>query len=129
MQVTMIYGIGTDIIEVERVEAKIRKEQGFRELVFTPHEIAYCTQQTASYEHYAARFAAKEALLKALGTGWGQGGPNFNEIEIRSNGAGKPELHLIGRAERLYGELGIKQVLVSLSHIKATAVAMVIIEV
>lgn len=125
----MIYGIGTDIVEVQRVEDKIRKGAGFRELVFTPHEIAYCEQQAASYEHYAVRFAAKEALLKALGTGWGNGGVNFNEIEVRNNAAGKPELHLVGNAAGRYGELNIKQILVSLSHVKTTAIAMVIIEV
>jgi holo-[acyl-carrier protein] synthase len=125
----MIYGIGTDIVEVQRVEEKIRKGRGFRELVFSPHEIDYCEQQAACYEHYAARFAAKEALLKALGTGWGNGGVNFNEIEIRNDAAGKPELHLIGNAAVRYGELNIKQILVSLSHIKTTAVAMVIIEI
>jgi holo-[acyl-carrier protein] synthase len=125
----MIYGIGTDIVEIQRVEEKIRKGSGFRELVFTPLEIAYCEQQAACYEHYAARFAAKEALLKALGTGWGNGGVNFNEIEVRNNAAGKPELHLIGHAAGHYAQLNIKQLLVSLSHIKTTAVAMVIIEV
>src|ERR1044072_5506261 len=125
----MIYGIGTDIVEAERVADKIRKGKGCRELVFTPHEIAYGEQQATSYEHYAARFAAKEALLKALGTGWGNGGVNFNEIEIRNDAAGKPELHLIGNAAGRYDQLNIKQILVSLSHVKSTAVAMVIIEV
>jgi holo-[acyl-carrier protein] synthase len=126
----MIYGIGTDIVEVQRVEEKIRKGRSFLELVFTPLEIAYCEQQAASYEHYAARFAAKEALLKALGTGWGNnGGVNFNEIEVRNDAAGKPEIHLIGNAAARYTQLNIKQILVSLSHIKAAAVAMVIIEV
>lgn len=125
----MIYGIGTDIAEVQRVEEKIRKNKGFRELVFTPHEIAYCEQQAAPYEHYAARFAAKEALLKALGTGWGNGGIHFNEIEVRNNAAGKPELHLSAAAADRYAHLQFKQLWVSLSHIKTTAIAMVIIEV
>ncbi|KAA2241820.1 holo-[acyl-carrier-protein] synthase [Chitinophaga agrisoli] len=125
----MIYGIGTDIVEVQRVEEKIRKGKGFRELVFTPLEVAYCEQQAAPYEHYAARFAAKEAFLKALGTGWGHGGVNFNEIEVRNNTAGKPELHLLGNAASRYTELSIKQVLLSLSHVKTTAIAMVVIEV
>ena len=125
----MIYGIGTDIAEVQRVEEKIRKGKGFRELVFTPLEITYCEQQAAPYEHYAARFAAKEAFLKALGTGWGHGGVNFNEIEVRNNTAGKPELHLVGNAAGRYTELSFKQVLLSLSHVKTTAIAMVVIEV
>lgn len=125
----MIYGIGTDIVEVERIANKLRKANGFRELVFTSHEIDYCEKQVNAYEHYAARFAAKEALLKALGTGWGNGGVNFNEIEIRNNEAGKPLLMLIGAAAGLYGQLQIIRTLVSLSHIKSTAIAMVVIEV
>jgi holo-[acyl-carrier protein] synthase len=114
---------------VQRVEEKIRKGTGFRELVFTPHEIAYCEQRAGCYQHYAARFAAKEALLKAMGTGWGNGGVAFNQIEVRNDTAGKPELHLVGDAAGRYTQLNIKQILVSLSHVKATAIAMVIIEV
>ena len=62
--------LGTDLVEVERIAAKIGKEQGFRELVFSPGEIQYCESRTYKFEHYAARFAAKEAFFKALGTGW-----------------------------------------------------------
>lgn len=62
----MITGIGTDLIEVERVAGKINKEEGFRELVFSPAEIAYCETKTNKFQHYAARFAAKEAFLKLL---------------------------------------------------------------
>lgn len=124
----MIIGIGTDIVEVDRVAAKIEKGKGFRELVFTPHEIAYCEEQTNKYESYAARFAAKESFLKALGTGYGHGGVHFYEIEIRNDAAGKPEVHLLGAAEQLYKERNIRQVSVSLSHVKAMATAVVIIE-
>lgn len=124
----MIYGIGTDIIEVDRVAAKMEKGNGFRELVFTPVEIAYCEVQARPHQHYAARFAAKEAFLKAMGTGWGHGKINFNEIEIRNDEAGKPVLQLIGNAGACYDELQIKQILVSLSHVTTMAVAMVIIE-
>jgi holo-[acyl-carrier protein] synthase len=69
----MIFGIGTDLIEIERVADRIEKKTGFRELVFTPNEINYCEAKTFKYEHYAARFAAKEAFLKAIGTGWRSG--------------------------------------------------------
>ena len=69
----MITGVGIDLIEVERVAVKIRKEIGFRELVFSKKEIAYCEKKTNKFEHYAARFAAKEAFFKAIGTGWGTG--------------------------------------------------------
>ncbi len=125
----MIYGIGTDIIEVDRVAAKIERGNGFRDMIFTPHEIAYCDAQVNPEQHYAARFAAKEAFLKAMGTGWGHGKINFNEIEIRNDETGKPSLQLIGNAISCYSELQIKQILVSLSHIKATAIAMVVIEI
>lgn len=117
-------GIGTDIVEVDRIAASIGKGQGFRELVFSPHEIAYCEQQANPYESYAARFAAKEAFLKALGTGWGGSGIDFNEIEIRNNEAGKPDIHLTGKAA---GKLEGRQVLVSLSHVKSVAMATVVI--
>jgi holo-[acyl-carrier protein] synthase len=125
----MIYGVGTDIVEVDRIADKILKGKGFRELVFTPHEISYCEKQVNAYESYAARFAAKEAFLKALGTGWGNGGVDFNEIEITNDDKGKPSLQLIGKATSRYMALHIRQILVSLSHIKTTAIATVIIEV
>lgn len=125
----MIYGIGTDIIEVDRVAARMEKGKGFRDMVFTPHEIAYCEEQANPAQHYAARFAAKEAFLKAMGTGWGYGKINFNEIEISNEETGKPLLQLTGNAVSCYSELQIKQILVSLSHVKATAIAMVVIEI
>ncbi|MBC9932552.1 holo-ACP synthase [Chitinophaga qingshengii] len=123
----MIVGIGTDITDVTRIAAQLAKGNGFRDLVFTPQEIAYCDQQAAPAESYAARFAAKEAFLKALGTGWGNGGVNFNEIEIRNDAAGKPELFLLTDNAR-YTSLGVKKIWVSLSHEKNAAVAMVILE-
>ncbi|SEW54804.1 holo-ACP synthase [Chitinophaga arvensicola] len=124
----MIIGIGTDITEVPRIAAKLAKGDGFRNLVFTPFEISYCEQQAMPAESYAARFAAKEAVLKAFGTGWGNGGVNFDEIEIRNDAAGKPEVFLIGNGAAKYELLGIKKIWVSLSHEKSAAVAMVIIE-
>ena len=78
----MIFGIGIDMIEVERVEHKLTKDSGFREFVFSENEIEYCESKTHKYEHYAACFAAKEAFLKALGTGWSNG-IAFNEIESK----------------------------------------------
>lgn len=124
----MIIGIGTDITEVPRIAAKLVKGDGFRNLVFTPFEISYCEKQATPAESYAARFAAKEALLKAFGTGWGNGGVNFDEIEVRNDTAGKPEIFLIGNGASKYELLGIKKIWVSLSHEKSAAVAMVIVE-
>jgi holo-[acyl-carrier protein] synthase len=123
----MITGIGTDMIEVERVAAKISKESGFRELVFSAGEIVYCESKTNKFEHYAARFAAKEAFLKALGTGW-SGGAALNEIEITHDEKGKPLIGLIGRTALLFGGTGAGKISVSLSHLKMIASAIVIIE-
>ncbi|MBW8684066.1 holo-ACP synthase [Chitinophaga rhizophila] len=125
----MIYGIGTDIVEVDRIAAKIQKGKGFRDLVFTGKEIAYCEQQVHPAQHYAARFAAKEAFLKAIGTGFGHGDVHFNEIEVVNSETGKPSLQLTEHAADSYKQIQIKQIHVSLSHVKATAVAMVLIEV
>ncbi len=123
----MITGIGIDMIEVERVAEKISKEQGFRELVFTSTEIEYCEMKTNKYEHYAARFSAKEAFFKALGSGW-RNGTAFNEIEISNNENGKPVLNLLGNTAKLLASERIDNISVSLSHLKSTASAVVIIE-
>ncbi len=123
----MIFGIGTDLVDVERVAEKMEKKEGFRELVFSAHEIEHCETMGHKYEHYAARFAAKEAFLKALGTGW-RNGTAFNEIEIYNDRKGKPELRLLGTTANTIAGLNLGKVSVSLSHVKTMACAMVIIE-
>lgn len=123
----MIFGIGTDLVDVERVAEKMEKKEGFRELVFSAHEIAHCETMGHKYEHYAARFAAKEAFLKALGTGW-RNGTAFNEIEIYNNREGKPELRLLDTTANTIAGLNLGKISVSLSHVKTMACAMVIIE-
>lgn len=123
----MIKGIGIDMIETERVAVSINKKKGFRELVFSKKEIAYCEKKTNKFEHYAARFAAKEAFFKALGTGWGKG-TAFNEIEIRNNKAGKPEIFFLGQTAITIAEMKPGKIFVSLSHLKTMASAIVIIE-
>ena len=127
----MITGIGTDIIEVERVGSRIDKEQGFRELVFSPGEIAYCASKAHPHEHYAARFAAKEAFFKALGTGWA-GGTAFNEVEILPDEHGAPQITLLGATRiKLLGATRSHargKFWVSLSHLQTLAVAVVVIE-
>jgi len=123
----MITGIGIDMIEVERVATKIGKESGFRELVFSKNEITYCESKAKKFEHYAARFAAKEAFLKALGTGW-KNGTAFNEIEITGDDLGKPELVLLGETAKFVAEMGAIKISVSLSHLKNIASAVVVIE-
>jgi holo-[acyl-carrier protein] synthase len=123
----MIQGIGLDSIEVERVGAKIAKGQGFRELVFSEGEIAYCQSKAHPYEHYAARFAAKEAFFKALGTGW-VNGTAFNEVEILPDAQGAPQLRLWGQTAQTLEHITLCKVWVSLTHVKALASAVVIIE-
>ena len=123
----MIAGIGTDIIEVERMAAKIEKENGFRELVFSKNEIAYCEAKANKYEHYAARFAAKESLGKALGVGW-LSGTHINEVEIVNDESGKPFINLLGETAKQIALLNLGSIHVSLSHIKTFATAVVIIE-
>ncbi len=123
----MVSGIGIDLIETLRVAEKIAKDEGFREYVFATSEIAYCESKANKAEHYAARFAAKEALLKALGTGF-PGGLTLNEIEVRSDDAGKPEFHFSGASEKALLEFGIGIIHLSLSHLKDISCAMVVIE-
>lgn len=123
----MIYGIGTDLVDVERMMEKMEKKTGFKELVFSAHEIAYCEARTYKYQHYAARFAAKESFLKALGTGWSKG-TAFNEIEIYNDEQGKPELRLLGNTSKTVEELKVKKISISISHTKTMASAFVIIE-
>jgi holo-[acyl-carrier protein] synthase len=123
----MIAGLGTDLVEVVRISAGIEKQGEFRELIFSAAEIAYCESKTNKYEHYAARFAAKEAFFKALGTGW-LAGTAFNEVEIINNEDGKPELFLLGETADTIAPMRITNILVSLTHVKAMASAVVIIE-
>ncbi|HVB04280.1 MAG TPA: holo-ACP synthase [Chitinophagaceae bacterium] len=123
----MITGLGADLIEVDRIGLRIAREAGFRELVFSTHEIEYCESKGNPFEHYAARFAAKEAFFKALGTGWMADTP-WNEIEIKNDEAGKPEFCFLGGVQKVMGNIGIQKVLVSLSHLKTIASAVVVIE-
>ena len=122
----MITGVGVDIVEVDRIAAKISKENGFRELVFSETEIAYCESRANKFEHYAARFAAKEAFLKAIGTGWAAY-TAFNEIEVVNDDNGKPSLNFLGITRLTVDPDGFT-IQVSLTHIKSTAVAFVILE-
>lgn len=122
----MIVGIGCDIIEIERVAKAVAKDS-FKERVFTPREIAYAEgrgkQAAASF---AARFAAKEAVLKALGTGL-RGG-SLLEIQVVSDELGKPSLELTGYHKELAQRLGITRWQLSLSHSRDNAMAYVVAE-
>ncbi len=123
----MIIGLGTDIVEVSRIEKAIEKERGFRELVFAADEIAYCEAQTNKYQHYAARFAAKEAFFKALGTGW-KNGTAFNEVIVTRDAQGKPGIRLVKDTAAELHYLQQELIQVSLSHVFSVATATVVIE-
>ena len=123
----MIIGIGTDLIEVERINKQLAKDLGFKERVFTDNEIKYCDQKKFNAQNYAARFAAKEAFFKAIGSGW-RGGMAFREIEVINDDLGKPGIILHGKVKNYVNKLGVLRVHVSLTHIKEVASAMVILE-
>lgn len=122
----MIVGIGCDIIEIERIARAIKSESFIRR-VFTAEEAAYCQrrgQQAAA--SFAARFAAKEAVLKALGTGLREG--SLQEIAVDNDGLGKPLVQLSGHFAMLAKRLGVKNIQISLSHSRELATAYVIME-
>ena len=123
----MILGIGIDHIEVERVSAKMTETEGLREQLFTSREIDYCESKRFAAQHYAARFAAKEAFFKAIGTGW-RNGMAFDEVEITNDEMGRPDLVVHGRAEKAIEENKISNIQVSLSHTKHLAGAIVTLE-
>lgn len=123
----MITGIGMDIIEVERVAEKVTRENGFKEKIFAPREIAFCESTADRGQHYAVRFAAKEAFLKATGQGLHLGF-ELHEIEVLNSSTGKPEINLQGNFKSLAIENGWNKIHVSLSHLKNIACAVVIIE-
>jgi holo-[acyl-carrier protein] synthase len=112
-----ILGTGIDIIEVKRIQQTLRSNKRFSERVFTAKEIAYCEGKVNKYQHYAVRFAAKEAILKALGSK----GIALKDISIRNLDTGKPEPVLTGKLKKLE-----KNIIVSLSHCQEYAVAQAI---
>ncbi|MGE5473658.1 MAG: holo-ACP synthase [Ignavibacteriales bacterium] len=118
---------GVDIIEIERVKKAIEKDNGrFLDKVFTQEEINYCSKAfSAKYQHYAARFAAKEAVSKALGLGLA-GGVRLNEIEVIKDDMGKPGIILHGSTKKIADDMGIASLSLSLSHCQTYAVANVV---
>jgi len=126
-QPALIFGTGTDIIEVQRVEDKLARTGGLKAKLFTAREVEYCESKHRPALHFAARFAAKEAFLKAMGTGW-SGGHAFTEIEIVNNALGKPELFVSGKVREFCEARRIAGMEVSLAHIKDLAQAVVVLE-
>ena len=124
----MIVGLGIDIAEIDRMRAAInRRGRHLLERVFTPEEIAYCERHRDRAERYAGRFAAKEAVMKALGTGWRRG-VRWVDIEVVRQPGGKPTVALSGEAAKHAERLGVKNIVLSITHSGNLAFAEVIFE-
>jgi holo-[acyl-carrier protein] synthase len=124
----MIIGIGTDLMEIERIQQSMtRFGDRFLTRVFTPREIQYCQRKKHAAESFAARFAAKEAGAKALGTGISRG-VGWLELEVLREPGDRPTLQLTGRAQDRARWLGVATISLSLSHSRDTALAVVIME-
>lgn len=123
----MILGIGIDLVKIDRIDKAGKNHSGFLERVFTEAEREYCAKQKFPAQHYAARFAAKEAVLKAIGTGW-SGGVKWTDMEMLHGEGGGPIVNLSGRVKDLMDLKGVKQVLLSYSHDGDYAVAQVVLD-
>ena len=124
----MVLGIGTDLVEIERIQKSIdRFGDRFLHRIFTAAEIAYCRLKKHSAESFAARFAAKEAGAKALGTGISRG-ITWLEIEVRRAPGQRPTLHWSGRAAELATQMGVRRVSLSMTHSRDLAMAVVVVE-
>jgi holo-[acyl-carrier protein] synthase len=124
----VVIGLGTDMIEIERIAHSVERfGEAFLERVYTPGEIAYCQRKKNAAESLAARFAAKEAGAKALGTGISRG-VSWREFEVRRLPGQRPELHLSGRAAQIAAGLGVRRISLSLSHSRSVSIAVVVME-
>jgi holo-[acyl-carrier protein] synthase len=124
----VIVGMGVDMEEISRLrEAIARHGRAFLERVFTPAEIAYCERHRDSAERFAGRFAAKEAAMKALGTGWSRG-VRWVDLEVVRQRGGRPTLSLKGEAKKIADALGVKNIAISITHTSEQAIAQVIFE-
>jgi holo-[acyl-carrier protein] synthase len=126
--VAMIVGTGIDIAEVDRIAQAIARFAGrFKERVFTPEEIRYCESKANKAERYAGRFAAKEAAMKAIGTGWSRG-VRWRDIEVRRFPGSRPTIAFHGKAGEIFAKLGGVRAHLSITHTAQSAMAQVILE-
>jgi holo-[acyl-carrier protein] synthase len=124
----MIVAIGIDLVEITRIEEVFaRRGDRFRARVFTKGEINYCERRASKFASYAARFAAKEAAMKALGTGWSDG-VGWTDVEVVNESTGAPALQLHNRALEQMREIGANRAHVSLTHTGNLAIAEVLLE-
>ena len=119
----MIVGLGTDNIEIVRIGQMVERHgEAFLNRVYTPDEVRYCQRRKSSYQHFAGRWAAKEAVMKTLGTGWIRG-VHWQDIEVQSQRSGRPVINIRGGAGEKAEELGIDEVLITISHCRSYATA------
>ncbi len=124
----MIYGVGIDLVQIKRMEKLLQRwGDRFKNKVFTAGEVAYCQKKRSAAASYAARFAAKEAFVKALGVGM-RGGIHWRDIEVTHGVLGKPILKIAGRAQEICQREGIKGIFLSLTHDQDYSSALVILE-
>ena len=124
----MIVGMGIDVAEVNRIRGVIESQgERFRRRVYTEEEVAYCEQFKNKYERYAGRFAAKEAAMKALGTGWSRG-VRWVDVEVVRQRGGRPTISLKGEAKKIADALGVKNIALSITHTAVQAIAHVVFE-
>ena len=123
----MIFGIGTDLVDVENLKEQLNKNKNLVEQFFTSAEIHYCESRSSREQNYAARLAAKEAFFKALCINL-QGNLPFTEIEVSNEENGRPLIYVSGSVQEMLGKLKIKQIHISMSHIQSLASAIVILE-
>ncbi|MBI5043067.1 MAG: holo-ACP synthase [Nitrospirae bacterium] len=123
----MIFGIGIDLVKIKRIEKAVtRWHEHFVDRVFTKKEQEYSYRQSNPYQHFAARLAAKEAILKAIGTGW-SGGIKWTDVEIINSEKGKPEVIAHGKVKDMIDLYGIKEIMISLSHDTEYAIAQAVL--
>lgn len=124
----MIAGTGIDIVDVRRIEEKLMRNDALLRKIFSEKEIVYCNANVHPYQHFAGRFAVKEAFLKATGLGL-TAGLDLYDVEVISSGTGQPQLVLRGDFEKLASDKRWKMIHVSIAHTETAAVASVIIEI
>ncbi|HTC90919.1 MAG TPA: holo-[acyl-carrier-protein] synthase [Bryobacteraceae bacterium] len=124
----MIVGTGVDLAEVDRIRNAIERHgRRFIERIYTPAEIAYVERKANRFERYAARFAAKEAGMKAIGTGWKRG-VRWRDFEVKNLPSGRPTLQFHGVAAQFADSLGVRNIALSITHTAVQAMATVILE-
>jgi holo-[acyl-carrier protein] synthase len=124
----MIAGIGVDLCEVDRLEAAIgRHGERFLARIYTPAERRYCESKANKMERFAGRFAAKEAAMKAIGTGWSRG-VGWRDFEVIRTPSGQPIIQFHGVAQEIAARMGVRRALVTITHIRSMALANVVLE-